>query len=577
MLSLLKSHQYQSKIFDTHKYRKIFRVFGIDISSMDKNQKESIIESYRRLLNGLTFDYQTLCISEPFDSHKHLENIKDKDEKNFIKKIIKDDNVTFKSFYLIISANEAKELNYRHSICTKLLNSCCLQYSEEENIERFDIKESKIKMKPTKIKYVDKYSATIEILNYPFIANVGFLSNLYYLQKDMTISNFVSPISSYEYIKVLNSRIDFLSTVSGIKNDNEEVTDNIDQQLEDALDLRENLYKNNTKVFYFSMYITVRSDNEDQLNSDMRDIKAILDGHMIECRPAYLNHDKGFACSLPYNVNFLQSRQTLYNMDTKALSCFFPFINDNISDPNGVFYGVNLKNNCFIFFDRFAYENANQIILGKSGSGKGYTVKAEIIRLLMRGDTKIYIIDRDGEYLALEKLFPNNKNLKIFHYEDNIHELNMTEKYYKDIENVWRESLRNPHKCVLVIDELWDYLKHCEYAILIQTIAKRCRKRFMGFIGLTQEVEDLLNNDYGKSVVACSSIQTIMKIHPSQKESIRNTFSLTIPEVMNLVSADEGEGIIICGKNRVQFKTKVQEKHHLIISTNPNELYFKGV
>ena len=52
---------------------------------------------------------------------------------------------------------------------------------------------------------------------------------------------------------------------------------------------------------------------------------------------------------------------------------------------SGIMYGINEHNDSLVIFDRFQMENANMIIFAKSGVGKSYTVKLEILRQLMFG------------------------------------------------------------------------------------------------------------------------------------------------------------------------------------------------
>ncbi|MDP9211711.1 MAG: ATP-binding protein, partial [bacterium] len=51
-------------------------------------------------------------------------------------------------------------------------------------------------------------------------------------------------------------------------------------------------------------------------------------------------------------------------------------------------------------FDRFTLENANMVIFAKSGGGKSYAVKLELLRSLMFG-TETIVIDPENEYQAL--------------------------------------------------------------------------------------------------------------------------------------------------------------------------------
>jgi len=67
-------------------------------------------------------------------------------------------------------------------------------------------------------------------------------------------------------------------------------------------------------------------------------------------------------------------------MNTGPLSSTFPFVSFDLSANEGILYGVNLHNNSLILFDRFSLENANSVIFAKSGAGKSFAVKLEVLR-----------------------------------------------------------------------------------------------------------------------------------------------------------------------------------------------------
>ena len=58
----------------------------------------------------------------------------------------------------------------------------------------------------------------------------------------------------------------------------------------------------------------------------------------------------------------------------------------------GILYGVNRHNSSLVIFDRFSLENYNSVTFAKSGSGKSYATKLEILRSLMF-DIDIIVID----------------------------------------------------------------------------------------------------------------------------------------------------------------------------------------
>ncbi len=87
-------------------------------------------------------------------------------------------------------------------------------------------------------------------------------------------------------------------------------------------------------------------------------------------------------------------------MNTAPLSSIFPFVSFDLSSNEGIMYGINRHNNSLILFDRFSLENANQVIFGKTGSGKSYGIKLDILRTLMTG-TDVIVIDPENEYRYL--------------------------------------------------------------------------------------------------------------------------------------------------------------------------------
>ena len=92
--------------------------------------------------------------------------------------------------------------------------------------------------------------------------------------------------------------------------------------------------------------------------------------------------EQAFNSTIPQGLDRLEVKR---NMNTGAISTSFPFTSADLSQDEGILYGINMHNNGLVIFDRFSLENANMVVLAKSGAGKSFMVKLEALRHLNRG------------------------------------------------------------------------------------------------------------------------------------------------------------------------------------------------
>src|SRR3989344_5268551 len=109
-------------------------------------------------------------------------------------------------------------------------------------------------------------------------------------------------------------------------------------------------------------------------------------------------------------------------------------------------------------------------------------------------------------------------------------------------------------------------MKHPDSASFLQGIAKRARKYFLGVTTLTQDIEDFLSNDYGKSILSNSSVQILLKQNSSEVETLAKALSLSEGEKQFLVTAQVGEGLLFAGQNHItaQFVASASEKDNAL-------------
>ena len=105
-----------------------------------------------------------------------------------------------------------------------------------------------------------------------------------------------------------------------------------------------------------------------------------MGGKLVLTKSADLQQEHGFNSCLPLALDELEIHR---NMNTSPLSTAFPFTSSELTSNEGILYGLNRHNDSLIIFDRFSLENANSVIFAKSGAGKSYAVKLEILRSMM--------------------------------------------------------------------------------------------------------------------------------------------------------------------------------------------------
>lgn len=237
------------------------------------------------------------------------------------------------------------------------------------------------------------------VVSYPRFLTDNWLSPIINLDKVFDVAIHVTPLDTADVMKTFQRKVAEVESQIMTREEKGLVRDpTLDVAYKDLEDLRDGLTQAQEKMFEVALYITIYGANEGEVDKVENEIKNILESRLVYVKPALFQQDAGFLSALPLGVDQLQIKNKL---NTSPLSSFFPFVSFDLSSDKGILYGLNRHNGSLILFDRFSLENYNSIIFAKSGSGKSYAAKLEILRTLMF-DTEVIIIDpeREYEYLA---------------------------------------------------------------------------------------------------------------------------------------------------------------------------------
>ncbi len=543
------------------------------------------------------------------------------------------------------------------------------------------------------IKVGATYYRTLFVAGYPRFVAANWLSPIINFDSSLDLAMFIYPVESRDILSDLKRKIaEMEATIESDIKRGRVIDPSVQVALDDALALQEQLAKGAERFFQFGLYMTLAAPEQKSLNEIGKGVESTLASLLLTGKKATLQMEEGFLTTQPLCDDQLLITR---NMDTTSLATTFPFTSSELTANEGVLYGINEHNDSLIIFDRFSLENANEVVLGKSGGGKSFLVKLEALRSLMFG-AGVIILDPEEEYkdlaaavggdyisfsfssdthinpfdlpgtnddpqendlqykigfsltrlikimvgtttaeedailhnaieltykqkgitydpathkneppiledlykvlvgmetqsaqniaLRLEK-FVKGSFGTIFNQRSNIKlQNNFTVFSFKNLEDqlrslaifiivdyVWNEIKRETKKRILIVDEAWYLMKNQASAEFLWGFAKRARKYYLGLTTITQDIEDFLSTDLGKTVVTNSSIQILMKQSPAAIDRIAEVFYLSEGEKSLLLSASVGEGLFFAGSSHVAMRVVASPEEYELVSTNPIE------
>jgi conjugal transfer ATP-binding protein TraC len=243
-----------------------------------------------------------------------------------------------------------------------------------------------------------KYGRTLYVYGYPRQIYTGWLSPIINIDEVLDVSMYAYPVDSQVVLTNLRKKVTQLEASASISNEKGKTRDPaLEAAIGDAEELRDQLQLGAERFFRFGLYVTLYADSLDELNFVQNKVETIFGQQLVFSKVASSQQEQGLNSTIPQMADQLQIRR---NMNTGAISTSFPFTSADLTDNQGILYGINMHNNGLVIFDRFKLENANLVVFAKSGAGKSFTVKLEALRSMMIG-SEVIIIDPENEYQKL--------------------------------------------------------------------------------------------------------------------------------------------------------------------------------
>jgi type IV secretory pathway VirB4 component len=244
----------------------------------------------------------------------------------------------------------------------------------------------------------DIYGRTLLVLEYPSYLIGAWLSKVIILDEPFNLSLFFYPIDTGATLKRLEKQ---LARIEAQIREREEKGQVRSPELETAYknveELRDLLVQAEERMLKVSLYITLFANDKKELDLKTKKLLKTFESSLISAKQVMFQQKEGFMSTLPLCLDEIN---TSYHLNSSTASSFFPFISTDIVDERGIFMGINLIDGGVVILDRFKYENPHLLILARSGSGKSYTAKLEIMRSLMM-NMEVIVLDPENEYKSI--------------------------------------------------------------------------------------------------------------------------------------------------------------------------------
>lgn len=248
----------------------------------------------------------------------------------------------------------------------------------------------------------DIYAKTIIIITYPKFLFAGWLEKLVSLEEPFNLSLFFIPREVSTVIKQLEKQLLRIeSQIAERQQRGMARSPELETGYRDIEMLRDAIIQGTEKILNVGLYLTIFSESKEDLLVKEKTILKILESSLIIPKTVIFEQQEAFLSTLPLGLDELNVN---YLMNSSAASSFFPFISSELSMENGILLGINLADNSLVLFDRFAFENAHMVVFARSGSGKSYTAKLEIMRNLMMGQ-EVIVLDPENEYQSIAEVY----------------------------------------------------------------------------------------------------------------------------------------------------------------------------
>jgi hypothetical protein len=241
----------------------------------------------------------------------------------------------------------------------------------------------------------DEYLRARAVIGYPAVSVGGWFDDLLSIDEpyiDFLI--FIETVDPVQYVRSLTRAISGYRATQHLEQRHGRTEDPyIAAARANVEELREKLVQKTEQVHSFSLYILTRAESRQTLKERDAKVASLLRGLELEGVPLQYEHLQAWLSCLDARDLLKRARK----FDTSTIVGAFPFCSSNLSTEPGALVGLT-SGGGLVIIDPTSdeLENGHELVFARSGAGKSYYRKIDLIRSLLTGFQAI-VIDPDKE------------------------------------------------------------------------------------------------------------------------------------------------------------------------------------
>ncbi len=244
-----------------------------------------------------------------------------------------------------------------------------------------------------------RYARSMIVANIPRMCTFPEFLRSMYTFGDINTSVFISPVSESSSQTDLNRTINELEAERLVAIDRGDINREriLAQKRIEAEDLRDQIASGFNKLYESTIVCTLFAYSLEDLDKETELLASEMSKTLIDVKPAWAIQEDAFRTNLPFNENTIKKA---HNFDRNSMATVFPFFSSEVGHENGIPIGFDKQTGLPILFDNFSstLTNYNLVIFGKSGAGKGVTIKTITARSSVLMGIESLALDAEGEY-----------------------------------------------------------------------------------------------------------------------------------------------------------------------------------